>query len=88
MFNDVASVSAKGAQRAIAGLRRARSRLGRANLLRSHKKTDHGSPATFEIRDYRADDRDAVVALARELQAHERQVYDRMLPSDGDPWRS
>ena len=38
------------------------------------------APATIEIRDYRADDRHAVVGLARELQAHERAVYDRMLP--------
>jgi GNAT superfamily N-acetyltransferase len=37
-------------------------------------------PATIEIRDYRADDRDAVVDLARELQAHERAFHDRMLP--------
>jgi GNAT superfamily N-acetyltransferase len=37
-------------------------------------------PATIEIRHYRADDRDQVIGLARELQAHERAVYDRMLP--------
>jgi GNAT superfamily N-acetyltransferase len=36
-------------------------------------------PASIEIRNYRAGDRDQVVTLARELQVHERAVYDRML---------
>lgn len=36
-------------------------------------------PANIEIRDYRAADREQLVALARELQAHEAAVYDRML---------
>jgi ribosomal protein S18 acetylase RimI-like enzyme len=35
-------------------------------------------PASIGIRDYRAADRDAVVALARELQDHERAVFARM----------
>jgi GNAT superfamily N-acetyltransferase len=37
-------------------------------------------PATIEIRHYRDDDRDQVITLARELQTHERAIYDRMLP--------
>lgn len=52
-----------------------------ASLLRCYQMTEKtAEPDTIEIRDYRADDRDAVVALARDLQAHERAVYDRMLP--------
>jgi GNAT superfamily N-acetyltransferase len=35
-------------------------------------------PASIVIRYYRADDRDAVVGLARELQDHERAVFARM----------
>jgi GNAT superfamily N-acetyltransferase len=38
--------------------------------------------AVTMIRDYRAEDRDQLIGLARELQAHERTVHDRMLASD------
>jgi GNAT superfamily N-acetyltransferase len=34
------------------------------------------------IREYRESDADAIVALVRELNAHELEIYERMLPPD------
>lgn len=36
----------------------------------------------LEIREYRPEDRDQVVAVVRDLQRHEGRLYDRMLPPE------
>ena len=42
---------------------------------------------TIMIRPYRESDEAAIVELVRELQGHEQQLYDRMLPvEDIGPW--
>ena len=42
---------------------------------------------TIVIRPYRESDEAAIVELVRELQGHEQQFYDRMLPvEDIGPW--
>ncbi|NJM30267.1 MAG: hypothetical protein HC855_09335, partial [Rhizobiales bacterium] len=41
-----------------------------------------GLDRAITIREYREEDRDEVIALARELQSHEIPYYDRMKPAD------